>query len=232
MNTYREKFEIAAEGLSTRRLFWMLQESAGHHSTALGYSEQRMEELGVMWVVIRYVVNCERWPRPGETVTVETWPGQTRHGFCPRYYRFFGAEGEALLEASATWAVVDRESRKMVVPHERGVDIEAAEQPIRTGLGTPIRRPVTDRERRFVVPEEYLDVNGHMNNTTYFDLAESCLGVSARQRGLRQGRAEYINEALCGEEMSVRWGYDGEKYTVTGDADSGPVFRMQLTYEE
>ena len=71
MSVYRENFEIAAEGLSTRLLFWMLQESAGHHSAALGYGEQRMEELGVMWVVIRYVVNCERWPRPGETVTVE-----------------------------------------------------------------------------------------------------------------------------------------------------------------
>lgn len=232
MEIFTQSYTVPPEGLSARHLFWMLQESAGDHSRLLGYGEDRMAALGVMWVVIRYYVNCTRWPRPGERLQVQTWPAAARHGFCPRFYQFLDGDGAPLLKASATWAVVDRESRRMVNPHERGVDIEPLVTGTETRLGAAIRRPVTDRERSFTVPEEYLDSNGHMNNTTYFDLAEDCLGLRAAERGLREVTADYVNEALCGETMTVRWGTDGDVCTVTGDADSGPVFRMLLRYFE
>lgn len=232
MDKFREQFQVPREGLSARHLFWILQESAGHHSTLLGFGEEKMKSLGLMWVVIRYRVEVARYPAAGESITVETWPGPVRHGFCPRAYNLLDGSGALLLRACATWAVVDRESRKMVSPQERGVNLE----PLVTGEEIPqggaIRKPVTDRERRFVVPAEYLDSNGHMNNTTYFDLAEESIERRAALSGLKQVSVEYVNEALQGEEMSVRWGYDGESYTVTGDAESGPVFRMKLKYAE
>lgn len=232
MYTYKEQTAVPEEGLSTRRLFWLLQEVSAAQSRELGYGEAQMRQRGVMWVVIRYFVEAARWPRAGEALSVQTWPGQTRHGFCPRFYQILDGKGETVLRGCALWAVVDRESRKMVSPQERDVNIEALVTGLEASLPGTIRRPVTDRETAFTVPEEYLDSNGHMNNTTYFDLAERCIGVSAVERGLREVTAEYLNEALCGEEMTVRWGFDGEKYTVVGEAESGHVFRMLLRYGE
>ena len=231
MYVYREKRTVPQEGLSAQHLFWLLQEAAGAHSGQLGFGEADMRGLGIMWVVIRYLVKAERWPAAEEELTVETWPGQVRHGMCPRFYRILDAGGAVILTASCLWAVVDRETRQMVPPHERGVVIE----PLVTGEEAPlpgtIRRPVTDRETLFTVPEAYLDSNGHMNNTRYFDLAEQCTGFRAAQRGLREVTAEYLNEALCGEQIRVRWGVEGNCCTVVGEKDSGHVFRMKLQYQ-
>ena len=230
MFVHQSHITVPEEGLDTSKLFWFLQEAAAEHSTLLGYGEADMRALGVMWVVVRYFVQAERWPKGGETLCIHTWPGTVRHGFCPRFYVIRDAAGEKILTGSCLWAVVDRESRQMVIPHERGVDIE----PLVTGeearLPVTIRRPVTDRETSFTVPASYLDTNGHMNNTRYFDLAEQCAGVSARQRGLREVSVEYLNEALCGESMAVRWGMDGDRCTVIGEAADGHVFRMQMLY--
>ena len=225
-------YAIPPEGLSAQRLFWMLQEASADHSTRIGYGEADMRALGVMWVVIRYYVRMERWPAAGETVTVETWPGQTRHGMCPRFYRMLDADGALLLSGSSLWAVVDRQSRQMVAPHERGVEIEPLETGLEEKLPATIRRPVTDRETVFTVPAEYLDGNGHMNNTRYFDLAESCTGFSAARQGLREVTAEYLNEALCGEQIRVRWGVEDGCCTLVGESDGGHVFRMKLQYGE
>lgn len=228
MEIFSQEFEVPQEGLSARRLFWMLQEVSGSHSRSIGYGEDDMRALGVMWVVVRYGVTAERWPRAGERVRAETWPGQTRHGMCPRFYRLRGESGSVILSGSSLWAVVDRETRQMVVPHERGVDIEPQHVEGEAKLPATIRRPATDRETDFTVPEEYLDGNGHMNNTCYFDLAEQCTGLNAARSGLREVQAEYLNEALLGERMRVLWGSDGDWYTVVGEADAGHVFRMRL----
>ena len=232
MYVYREEIEIPREGLSARELFRILQEAAAAHSRALGYGETEMEALGVMWVVVRYYVTALRYPHGGERVTVETWPGQTRHGMCPRFTLFRDAAGEIILSGSCLWAVVDRESRQMVSPHERGVDIEPLTTGLEARLPAAIRRPVTDRECGFTVPPEYLDTNGHMNNTRYFDLAEQCTGLRAAERGLREVTAEYLNEALCGEQLRVLWGVDGGSCTVVGESEAGHVFRMRLEYGE
>ena len=231
MNIYTQDRQVPAEGLSARHLFWLLQEASAAHSRILGFGEEAMRALGLMWVVIRYCVQVERYPAPGERLRMETWPGKARHGMCPRHYLLRDAAGAPLLSGCALWAVVDRESRQMVAPLERGVDIPPVERGLECRLPGTIRRPVTDRETAFTVPEEYLDSNGHMNNTRYFDLAEQCIGVRAAQRGLREVTAEYLKEALCGERLRVRWGECGEQYTVVGETEDGEaVFRMQLSY--
>jgi len=230
MYVYQEKRTVPEEGLSAQHLFWLLQEASAAQSTELGYGEADMRALGVMWVVIRYLVRSERWPAAEEELTVETWPGQTRHGMCPRFYRVLDADGSVILTGSSLWAVVDRETRQMAAPHERGVDIEPLTNGNEAPLPGVIRRPITDRETLFTVPEEYLDGNGHMNNTRYFDLAEQCTGFCAARRGLREVTAEYLNEALCGEQIRVHWGVEDSTCTVVGESDAGHMFRMKLTY--
>ena len=227
---YREEFTVSEEGLSTRELFHMLQtvSAAQCEGTCAGKAE--LDALGLMWVAIRQYVTVNRYPRAGEHIQVETWPGQTRHSFFYRYYRILDEKGEPLLSGSSLWSLVDRENRKMVAPGAYGIDLPCVV------TGWEVQKPPAPRKfpaeesRTFIVPEEYLDANGHMNNTRYYDLAEQCIGVSAQTAALREATTEYLNEALGGEEFRVNWGFDGQCYCLTGEAEDGHVFRMSLRY--
>ena len=228
MELFTEKFTVSQEGLCTGDLFRLMQKVSGDHSTLLGYSEQKMEELGVMWVIIRHGVQVQRWPRAGEEILAKTWPGPTRHGMCPRFYRLESREGEVLITGCAIWSVVDRESRKMVIPAARGVDFPAMVTGLETRRpGAPVKLETTERSA-YTVSHEVLDENRHMNNTRYYDLAEELLGTRGRE--LEQALVEYVNEALEGDTLQLRWGEQDGLICFEGENHGEAAFRMNLKY--
>ncbi len=230
MEIYEESCLVPDGGLSPGELFRLIQRISGNHCRRIGYGEEIMEAKGLMWVIIRHGVRLERPLLPGESLRIGTWPGPTRHGMCPRWYRIESGEGELLGTGCAIWSVVDRESRKMVVPAERGVEIE----PLVNGLesrrpGAPLRAEATGGAL-YTVPPEVLDENGHMNNTRYYDLAEELLGT--RGRVLKSALTEYVAEAREGDLLRLSWGEKDGICCFWGENGGSPAFRMNLEYEE
>src|SRR6185436_8688184 len=50
------------------------QKAAWNHAEYLGVGYERLQRENRVWVLARLVLNVERHPRWGETVTVQTWP--------------------------------------------------------------------------------------------------------------------------------------------------------------
>ncbi len=229
MEIYEKRLRVPDGGLSTRELFVWLQDAAGEQCAPYHLAGDDLRKLGLMWVVVRYLIRVPRWPEPGETLRLLTWPGATRHSMMPRFYRLLDAAGECIASGSSVWTVVDRETRKMVNPDEHGVILEA----LSTGLEerrppAPAKLP-TEAFEDYSVTAGVLDTNGHMNNTRYYDLAERCIG----REGGRPRRivTEHQSEIREGERMRVSWGREGERYYIEG-ANELPVFRMELDYGE
>ena len=227
MEIFEERYVVPGEGLCTGDLFRLMQKLSGDHCRKIGYGESWMQARGIMWVIIRHGVRVLRWPAPGEELLGRTWPGPTRHGMCPRYYRIERPSGELLMEGCAVWSVVDRESRKMVIPADYQLEIE----PLVTGLecrrpGAPLRLEAAE-QASYTVTEDVLDENGHMNNTRYYDLAEDCLGT--RGKPLRAALVEYVAEARLGDTLRLGWAWQEGRCAICGEL-SGPAFRMELEY--
>ena len=119
----------------------------------------------------------------------------------------------------------------MAFPEQYGVVIEGMRTGEEIALPASPRRLELQGSVPFHVPYSYVDLNGHMNNTRYFDLAEDCIPASADGRDLRLIQSEYVSEARCGDSLSIRWGQEGSAYFLLGETDK-PVFRMRLEYAE
>ena len=231
MEVYRREFTVGPEGLTTQQLFRLLQDIAAEQCVPLHLTGPDLEAKGLMWVIIRYRVEISRWPQPGERFTANTWPGKTRHGMMPRFYTLRDEKGEKLLAACSVWAVVDRQTRTMVNNADFGVTLEPLETGEEIRLPGAIKRFETTECGSFTVPADYLDENGHMNNTHYYTVAERCLGRDARIDRLTDIATEHISEALCGEELTLRWGESEGLCYLIGEHGDRPVFRMNLRYE-
>ena len=232
MEVYQKAFTVDPDGLDTRALFRLLQDVAGEQCVPLHLAGPDLEKMGLMWVIIKYRVQAARWPRPGERLTARTWPGRARHGLMPRFYTIRDAAGETVLAASSIWAVVDRRTRAMVSGEELGVTLPALETGEEIRLPGAVRRLETAQSAVFTVPADYLDENGHMNNTFYYTVAEACIGRDARRDGLREAATEHLSEALCGEALTLRWGELDGLWYILGEHAEKPVFRMNLRYGE
>ena len=216
--------------LRTSKLFELLQEASIAHTEALGMGREMTLDRGLLWVVTLQRAEIARMPEYDETIRVQTWPGETMHLLFPRYYRVETAGGEELLRASALWMLTDEKTRRFVFPEKYGVKIRGVTTGEELPLPTAPAPMETDREREYTVPFSCVDLNGHLNNTRYFDLAEDCFEAPARGGALRSVETEYKTEARLGDRLTLRWGEKDGRCYLAGSGEK-PAFVLKMQYE-
>lgn len=218
--------------LRLSRLFTMLQEASIAHTTELGMGREMTLDRGLLWIVTLQQAKIARMPEYDERIRLVSWPGRMMHLLFPRYYRIEDERGNALVEASALWALMDQKMRRIVFPELYGVKIRG----VHTGREIPLpvapKMPANAKESAFTVPYSFVDLNGHMNNTRYFDLAEDRMPKAMRERPLSGVQTEYAKEAKEGETILLRSEVRHDAYLLSGEQDGAKLFRLSLTFGE
>ena len=216
--------------LRTSTMFELMQEASIRHTEELGMGREMTLDRGLLWVVTLQRAEIARIPEYDECVTLESWPGETMHLLFPRFYRLLGEKGETLVSASALWALVDAETRRMIFPDRYGVRIDGVVTGHEISLPSPPRRAEGGDSLSFTVPFSYVDLNGHMNNTRYFDLAEDVLPPAAEGHALRELSVEYANEARLGETIAITREQAEDAFYLSGETGR-KIFRMRFIFE-
>lgn len=236
MNVYRQELKIRStdvdmyQRLRPSVLFALFQEAAIAHVEELGVGRDKTLERGLLWIVTLQSVQIDRMPRYGEDVVLSTWPGEFMHIIFPRYFSLETADGEPLLKASALWSLIDAESRKLVFPEKYGLRLDGEKTGEEIPLPTAIKNIACTESREFIVPYSYIDLNGHMSNIKYLDIAEDCIAGQTDGLKLRAIRVEYAKETRLGESLTVSWGREGNSFFFVGRSND-KNFRLRLEYE-
>ena len=217
--------------LRLSRMFELFQEASIRHTEQLGMGRAKTLDRGILWVVLMQRADIVRMPEYDEEIVLKSWPGTMMHLLFPRYYSIETAEGESLVKCSAFWSLVDAKSRKVVFPEKYGVTIKGITTGEEIALPGTIRTAETVWSQDFMVPYSFVDLNGHMNNTRYFDLSEDCMSAAATGKRLKSVRTEYQNEARLNETLHLRWSEENGEHFISGETER-PVFRMLFVYEE
>lgn len=236
MSVYRKIYKVSNKDVSMHRtmrpsmLLQLMQEAASAHNEELGAGREKTFDQGILWMVTHHYVQVTRMPVLGEELTLESWPGNSRHVMLPRYSRITDNRGNTLISFSSVWVLADSTTRSIVSPTQSGISIPG----VVTGNEAPIFWRIdekrTDNSLFFTVPYSYVDINGHMNNARYFDLAEDCIPDSREGRKLLEMRCEYHRELLPGQTIRVDWGCSGSEYYFCG-SDEKLYFRLSMKYE-
>ena len=89
-----------------------IQDIAVAHWETVATAEQ---QSAYIWVVTRHEIDYRGNVGPGETVTGETWvPDPPKGARFDRHVRFTGADGKVKVEAVSTWALLDRETGRLL----------------------------------------------------------------------------------------------------------------------
>ena len=196
-----------------------MQEAAGMHSHLLGCGRDALIRKGIVWVLSRCEVRMQKYPRVGDTVTVETFPTALRRWFFPRHYLFKNDRGELLGCACTLWVLLDVKERKMAPPGEvTGSIPDNGDMKPPISLPGPVEDVDGPEAASLRVPVYFdLDVNGHVNNTRYADWACDALGIECmKENELASLRINYAAEVRPGQEMTLRAFRMGENYRVAG----------------
>ncbi len=238
MSVYEQSFRVLSTHVDARRrirlstLFMIFQEAAIAHTEALGMGRDKTLDKGLLWAVTMQRAEVTRLPEYDEKVRLASWPGQTMHVLFPRFYALFDADGEPLVRASALWVLLDQNTRKMVSPESKGIRIDGVPAGMEIPLPAAVKLKALTGGERFVVPYSAVDLNGHMNNARYFDLAEDRMPPALRALPLCEVSAAYSAEAKPGDVLTLREQVEPQGYGLCGEAGGKSVFRLLLRMNE
>lgn len=237
---YEKAYQLKSSDVNRRQrlrtsvLMRWLQEAAIAHTEELGMGREKTLDKGLLWIVSLQRTEILRMPVYDEKIVVRSWPGRTMHVFFPRYYELVSADKkETLVRACALWMLLDEKTRRFVFPENYGIAIDGVVTGNETALpASPKALPLTE-ETPFTVPFSYVDLNGHMNNTRYYDLADDLLPFEKDGRLLRSLAAEYLHEIREEQRIRLRRGIDGAAAFLVGEDEAGTaLFRLRLEYAE
>ncbi len=227
--TLRSRDVNMFQRLRSSQLFELMQEAATDHSELLGAGVDVIRAQNLMWVLARQNVEIARMPSYGEKITIETWPGKTVHSMYPRYYRLLDAKGDAVVNSSAIWLLADMSERTLVPSSRSGFEFSYEKRGMEIPLPSPPRSFFTDKSIFFTVPFSYVDMNGHMNNTRYFDLADNLSPAALSGRDPARIIVEYSAELRLNGEYELLYGQvENRFYLKTGGEK--PLFRIVMDY--
>lgn len=216
--------------LRTSRLLELFQEASISHTEELGWPRQTTLDCGFLWMIAMQRIEIERMPVYDETIVLTSWPGPMMHVLYPRQYRIEDERGNVLVRGSAIWTLVDMGTRAMANPDDHGVVIGGVEAGDELPLPRPIRAEECDREASFTVPFSFCDLNGHMNNTRYLDVAEDHLAHAAEGADLAGFSVQYMSEIRFGDEVALCWREGIDSAFVEGARDGQRCFCISLEY--
>ena len=169
-------FEVdALNKIRLSSLLRHLQEAAFEHTKIAGFvAGNAGGEFA--WVLNRLMIDVDRYPVYGETISIITWHRGSNGFRSYREYEVFSGD-KKIASASSLWLYINLMNRKiMKIPAEVDekyrvidekaleVDLDSVKSNIR--FDTAFSTDITIRNSDF-------DANSHVNNTVYFDFVET-----------------------------------------------------------
>lgn len=204
------------------RIFVMMQDAATAHSDVLGVGREPLLKKNVIWVLSRAELHMDKYPKIGDEVKINTWPGKMRHFFAPRFFMIY-ANGEQIGCAAELWLIVDLEKRVMADPKQRGIEMPSFELdaplPLPSGAELPKEDGITvSRRARYTD----LDENMHVNNTSYITwLMENFDTYSIEKREIALLKVDYVKEIKPEAQITLRFSDTWDSFGMLGTAAEG-----------
>ena len=237
MSIYTKDYKIQSSDvdmfrrLRLSRLFTFTQEAAIHHTEELGAGRVKTLDRGFLWVVTLQHAEIIRLPEYDECVKLVSWAGKTMHVMFPRFFEIYDESDKCIIKGSAVWMLMDINTRSMIFPDKEGISVEGTVLGREYPLPKPIKPEETDRTQTFTVPFSYTDINGHLTNTKYFDIAEDMTSLSSKNQTPAYVACEYAGEAKYGDSFNISVFENENTAYLSGSGENNKkIFRLLMQY--
>lgn len=204
---------------------------ANDQSHDLGMDDAFFRRIQRAYLLGKQTLEFDRIPRKGERLTFTTIPERSRRGANKRITLVQDETGERVAMVDSRWIVVDTTQNRIVRHPEELTEHHWNEE-------VPWELPQTMPRAETLLAGgtcragySLCDLNGHLNNTCYLDVACDVLPLAQlRAHPVRRASVRYHREVPLGEEMELFYGRAGEGWYVVGRRQEQSAFEAFLGF--
>ena len=206
------------ELITNRTILRLLENIGGYHSDQVGYGLLDIEKNGVTWILLDWKVQVLKRPKYGEKILVKTWGRNPKKVTVGRDYEIYNENNELCVIGTSKWALIDLESKKIARMTQDVVDkYEIEEKSVFEGIEMDkvnIPNEIVSSST-FKPTRRNIDVNGHMHNIHYLELAYEFLPEDVYiNRPYNNFRISYKKEIKLDDTIICDYAFQDNKHIV------------------
>ena len=182
------------------------QESAWHHADNLGFGFEKIDDSGLLWVLVKLQLDINEFAAWGETVQVETWPVGIEKIFARRDFHISNRQGKKVVSGVSWWLVLEKPARRPA-----SIDIVKKHIHLTTSVhaieAKPVRIAMPEKVQKICIHHvvySEIDIHGHVNNTCYPEWVFNALGSGwVKNHSISSFGIDFTNEAFDGEQIEL-----------------------------
>lgn len=216
-------FQVHPDGkLRMNSLADFFQEGAWGHADSADFGRNLLDD-NLSWILSRFDIKATNLPTWGESIKVLTAGRGVDKLFAFREFLITDLQGKPLARAMSSWVLLNTVSKKIHRP----------EQVLPIALFDPQLKPDWQPDRirisgKLLFEEEVkvrfsdLDLNNHVNNTTYIRWVEDLF--KDHQIDSSQLRINYLAECVLGDLVKLELYKSEDKFQIQGKVLNKSVF--------
>lgn len=222
---FSEKFKIELKDIGkenyikNRAILEILENIGTHHSDLAGYGPNSIETTKVSWVLLDWKLKVLKRPKYGQLLKVNTWGRTKKKAYTYRDFEIYDEQDNLCAIATSKWALININTGKVVRLTDEILEKYQIEE----------KRVFEDDELgKIDIPKEYkseityriarrdIDINGHMHNLYYLDLAYEALPQEVyEKRPYDNVRIQYKKEVKLGDIVKCKYTFENDKHIIT-----------------
>lgn len=201
----------------------ILENIGTHHSDIVGYGPNNIQEKCVSWVLLDWKIQVLNRPKYGQNLNVNTWArtinGEIKRTHTYRDFEIYNEQNELCVIGTSKWVLVDINTGRIARINDgvtKKYELEDKSVFNNGELGK-INIPETfSSEFEYKVARRDIDLNGHMHNLYYLDLAYETLPQDVyERRPFDNFRIQYKKEIKFGDIIKCKYTFDNNEHIVT-----------------
>lgn len=225
MSKFEKKFTIPYYDCNmggyvrTTSLLEYLGETSTIHSEFMGMGAKECKEMNCGWILNRWKVRFDSYPKAQEEIIIETWPSKFYKFYANREFMIYDKKRKLIGKASSLWILIDTKRERPIRITDKVYKVDHIIEEFAFDDFHKFDEFVeTDMSIDFHVRKSDIDYNNHVNNAKYLDWILEVIS--------RETEENYIlNEFEILYKKEVKYGK-----TVLSQSDEGKSLKNTLEY--
>ncbi len=213
--------------IKNRAILEILENVASYHSDAVKFGANDTKETKVTWVLLDWKLEVINRPKYGQLLTVNTWGRAMNRFYTYRDYEIYDEDNNLCAIATSKWTLIDIEQGKLTriteeiankyKPEEKNVFID--EKLDKLDIPTKYTKSMD-----YEVIRKDIDINKHMHNLYYLDLAYEVLPEEVyEKRPFNNVRITYKKEIKLGDKIICKYTNKDNKHKIIIESKDGTI---------
>lgn len=207
--------------IKNRAILEMLENIGAYHSDLAGYGANDVPQTKVVWILLGWKLHVIKRPKYGQTIHVKTWGRDMLKAITYRDFEVYDEHNNLCAIATSKWVLVNSENGRLTRITEDIIDKYQLEDKsiFENRELEKIQLPPNEKytnSKEYTVARRDIDINGHMHNLYYLDIAYEALPEEVYQnRPYDNVQIQYKKEVKQGETVKCKYALHDGKHVVT-----------------